>query len=249
MTPSLRYAAIAAAAILLTASTAVPIIIANNAVQNQNLMTPTENASLTPEPPSSLPLPVLSVEMSYPKTDYSSFLYVKVVRVYDGVYGDDLNDTTHCVLADLEIIDDIWNHGAQNKIITAQFIVDSIISKDESTRIYDDFSLYSDFLKENNTGLIYVFQDSVKTQKKYSFQTESYETFPDVFWGKCGLSSVQYFPVEKGKLNLDKLVSFINEIYCEGKRSHAYPDDFEEVFYDGETLEQVVNRIREFKSE
>lgn len=233
--------AIAVAAILLTVSAAVPMIVVNNAVS-----TTAGTGSSISKPHDSIHLPVLTVESSYPKTGYSSFLYVRVVKVYEGVYGDDVNDTTHCILADLEVLNDIWNHGAKNKTITAQFVVDSIISKEDSTIIYDDFSLYRDFLEKNNTGLIYVFQNSVKAQKRYSFQTESYETFPNMFWGKCGLSSVQYLPVENKKLNINKLTQFLNEIYCEEKPSHAYPNDFEQVFYDGEPLEQIIKRIREF---
>lgn len=231
-----KYVAVAAAAVLLTVSVVIPLI-AYKSTSNETVPTNTEELT-TANTTSLIPVPVLTVETSYPKTDHSSFLYVKVVKVYDGVYGDDPTDTTRCVLADLEIIDDIWDHGTRNRIITVQFDVNRRAAEDRSTFLYDDYSLYKEFLTENDTGLIYIFQDEVSPQEKYSFQTGSIERFSDMFFGRCRLSSIKYFPVKNGKLDLDSLKKFT--------KISAYQIDFDQVFYDGETLEEVVEKIKNF---
>lgn len=228
--------AIAVAAILLTVSAAVPLIVINN--KPGDIKIPENNGLY----PTSIPDNHTKIyEHLTDREIYSplrgGFTQIKIDKVYDGVYCDDPDDpgdVFRYIIVECTAIHDIFERIPDQMPMTIRIRLDMYAASDNSKMSengtrgtdedgipydttqqkkrewqYDDAEKYKEFLLEHNEGYLFVPGWRTITQEVYSLDTNKFETVTLSLSDHFRLNEYCYLPLTENRIDLNAVCRFI----------------------------------------
>lgn len=184
-----------------------------------------------------------SILSYYPYTEYSSFVKMKINKIYDGLYSSDNKQIKKFVLAEGVVIEDYYENIAKGTTVTIPIIINYMtISNDESQMVQYYENDVTNLLTKFSSFYVYLRSGMTVRKDVYSINDGATQSINSLS-SDCAISSYSIIPINEEKVCLNSLDAFMENNQVSYLR-HEKIAGFDKVIFDGQKETELDDNIR-----